>query len=75
MTTQTVIITGGATGLGYAIAEAFLHNQVNVILNGKTFSKLETAAQKLDQPDRIHLVAGDITDPTWLCRRNWWVVR
>jgi NAD(P)-dependent dehydrogenase (short-subunit alcohol dehydrogenase family) len=65
MTTQTVIITGGATGLGYAIAEAFLHNQANVILNGRTFSKLETAAQKLDHPDRIHLVAGDITDPTF----------
>jgi NAD(P)-dependent dehydrogenase (short-subunit alcohol dehydrogenase family) len=27
MTTQTVIITGGATGLGYAMAEVFLHNQ------------------------------------------------
>jgi NAD(P)-dependent dehydrogenase (short-subunit alcohol dehydrogenase family) len=65
MTTQTVIITGGATGLGFAIAEAFLRNQANVILNGRTFSKLETAAQKLDRPDRIHLVAGDITDPTF----------
>lgn len=65
MTTQTVIITGGATGLGYAIAEAFLQNQANVVLNGRTFSKLELAAQKLDQPDRIHLVAGDITDPTF----------
>jgi NAD(P)-dependent dehydrogenase (short-subunit alcohol dehydrogenase family) len=73
MTTQTVIITGGATGLGYAIAEAFLHDsaaptlreRANVVLNGRTFSKLETAAQKLDRPDRIHLVAGDITDPTF----------
>jgi short-subunit dehydrogenase involved in D-alanine esterification of teichoic acids len=46
MTTQTVIITGGATGLGYAIAEAFLHNQANVILNGRTFSKLETSNSK-----------------------------
>jgi NAD(P)-dependent dehydrogenase (short-subunit alcohol dehydrogenase family) len=73
MTTQTVIITGGATGLGYAIAEAFLDDsaaptlreRANVVLNGRTFSKLETAAQKLDRPDRIHLVAGDITDPTF----------
>jgi NAD(P)-dependent dehydrogenase (short-subunit alcohol dehydrogenase family) len=38
MTTQTVIITGGATGLGYAIAEAFLRNQANVILNGRTLA-------------------------------------
>jgi NAD(P)-dependent dehydrogenase (short-subunit alcohol dehydrogenase family) len=73
MTTQTVIITGGATGLGYAIAETFLHNQANVILNGRTLSKLETAAQTLDRPvhgvsplaNRIHLVAGDMTDPAF----------
>ncbi|PSB40487.1 SDR family NAD(P)-dependent oxidoreductase, partial [Chamaesiphon polymorphus] len=73
MTTQTVIITGAATGLGYAIAEAFLHNQANVVLNGRTFSKLEMAAQKLARPvhvvsplaNRVHLVTGDITDPTF----------
>ncbi|MBW4623335.1 MAG: SDR family oxidoreductase [Cyanosarcina radialis HA8281-LM2] len=65
MATQTVIITGGATGLGYAIAEVFLQNQANVVLNGRTFSKLETAAHKLNQPDRLSLVAGDITDPTF----------
>lgn len=66
MTTQTVIITGGATGLGYAIAESFLHTGANVTLNGRTMSKLETAAQKLQQPDRIHLVAGDITNPEFI---------
>ena len=65
MGTQTVIITGGATGLGYAIAETFLHTGANVTLNGRTASKLETAAQKLQHPDRIHLVAGDITDSTF----------
>ncbi|WP_299488348.1 SDR family oxidoreductase [Acaryochloris sp. IP29b_bin.137] len=66
MNTQTVIITGGATGLGYAIAETFLHTGANVTLNGRTRSKLETAAQKLQQPERIHLVAGDITDPAFV---------
>lgn len=65
MATQTVIITGGATGLGYAIAEGFLNTGANVTMNGRTLSKLETAAQKLHQPDRIHFVAGDITDPTF----------
>jgi NAD(P)-dependent dehydrogenase (short-subunit alcohol dehydrogenase family) len=65
MSAQTVIITGAATGLGYAIAEGFLSTGANVILNGRTLSKLETAAQELHQSDRIHLVAGDITDPTF----------
>ncbi len=65
MATQTVIVTGGATGLGYAIAEGFLTTGANVMLNGRTLSKLEGAAQKLNQPDRIHVVAGDITDPAF----------
>jgi NAD(P)-dependent dehydrogenase (short-subunit alcohol dehydrogenase family) len=65
MTIQTVIITGGATGLGYAIAEGFLNTGANVTLNGRTCAKLEAAAQQLRQPDRIQVVAGDITDPAF----------
>jgi NAD(P)-dependent dehydrogenase (short-subunit alcohol dehydrogenase family) len=65
MTTQTVIVTGGATGLGYAIAEGFLNDGANITLNGRTLSKLEGAAQKLNQLDRIQIVAGDITDPAF----------
>lgn len=63
MTTQTVIVTGGATGLGYAIAEGFLTAGANVMLNGRTLSKLEDAAQQLNQGDRLQVLAGDITDP------------
>jgi NAD(P)-dependent dehydrogenase (short-subunit alcohol dehydrogenase family) len=62
MGNQTVIITGGSTGLGYVIAEGFLNTGANITLNARTLSKLETAAQKLHQPDRIHISAGDITD-------------
>jgi NAD(P)-dependent dehydrogenase (short-subunit alcohol dehydrogenase family) len=62
-TEQTVVITGGATGLGYAIAERFLKQRATVVLNGRTESKLAQAAQQLDQPDRVAIVAGDVTDP------------
>jgi len=62
-TEQTVVITGGATGLGYAIAELFLGQRANVVLNGRTESKLAQAAQQLGQPDRVAIVAGDVTDP------------
>jgi NAD(P)-dependent dehydrogenase (short-subunit alcohol dehydrogenase family) len=68
MATQTVIITGGATGLGYATAEVFLDQGANVVLNGRTRSKLEDAAQKLNQLDRVQIVAGDITDPAFAPR-------
>ena len=62
-TPQTVIITGGATGLGYAVAEQFLQQGDNVVLNGRTETKLIHAAQQLGQTDRIAIVVGDITQP------------
>jgi short-subunit dehydrogenase len=65
MANQTVIVTGAATGLGYAIAEEFLNIGANVMLNGRTRSKLEDAAQKLNYSDHIQIVAGDITDPAF----------
>lgn len=65
MSTQTVIVTGAATGLGYAIAESFLNAGANVVLNGRTLSKLENAAQALNQANRIQVIAGDITNSTF----------
>ncbi len=60
---KTVIVTGGATGLGYAVAEQFLEQGDTVVLNGRTESKLQHAAQQLGQSDRVDIVAGDITEP------------
>lgn len=60
---QTVLITGGATGIGHAVAEAFLDRGDNVVINGRTASKLQHAAGQLGTPDRVHIVAGDITKP------------
>ncbi len=62
-TAQTVLVTGGATGLGYAIAEQFLQRGANVVLNGRTETKLVKAAAQLGQPDRLATVVGDITQP------------
>ncbi len=62
-TPQTVVITGGATGLGYAVAEQFLHQGDNVVLNGRTEAKLIQSAQQLGQTDRVAIVVGDITQP------------
>ncbi len=63
ITRKTVIVTGGATGLGYAVAEQFLERGDTVVLNGRTESKLQRAAQQLGQSDRVAIVAGDITEP------------
>jgi len=60
---RTFIITGGATGIGYAIAEAALARGDNVLLNGRTESKLRAAAARLGAPQRIAAIAADMTDP------------
>jgi len=58
---QTVIVTGGATGIGYAVVEQFLQRGANVVINGRTEAKLTTAAEQLGHPDRVSVVAGDVT--------------
>lgn len=60
---QTVIVTGGATGIGYAIAEEFVRRGANVLLNGRTEAKLAAAADRLGEPARVASLAGDVTAP------------
>ena len=60
---QTVIVTGGATGIGYAVAEQFIGRGANVLLNGRTPAKLAAAAEKLGMPGRVALIPADITQP------------
>jgi len=63
MTRRTVVITGGASGLGFAVAEAFVAEGDQVLLNGRSEAKLASAAEALGEPDRVAVVAGDMTDP------------
>ena len=60
---QTAIVTGGATGIGYAVAAQFVERGANVLLNGRTSAKLAGAAEKLGQPNRVAFIAADITQP------------
>lgn len=60
---QTVIVTGGATGIGYAVAAQFVEREANVLLNGRTRAKLAGAAEKLGNSDRVAFIAADITQP------------
>lgn len=58
---RTVIVTGGGSGIGFAVAQAFLDRGDNVVLNGRTVSKLQHAAEKLGHADQIAIAPGDIT--------------
>ena len=58
---RTVIVTGAGSGIGFAVAKAFLDRGDNVVLNGRTESKLRDAAEKLGHADQIAIAPGDIT--------------
>lgn len=58
---KTVLITGGGTGLGAALARGFAQQGARVWIAGRTASSLETvAAGHAD----IHTVQADVTDET-----------
>ena len=58
--TKTAIITGGSSGLGLGVARAYVERGGNVVLNGRTESKLQAAAKGIGPPERIAVVAGDV---------------
>ncbi|HET9917129.1 MAG TPA: SDR family oxidoreductase [Candidatus Binatia bacterium] len=60
---QTVIVTGGASGIGYAIAQQFVSRGANVLLASRSHRKLAGAVEALAQPDHVAFVEGDITQP------------
>ncbi|KQT35634.1 short-chain dehydrogenase [Chryseobacterium sp. Leaf405] len=47
ITNKTVLVTGGGSGIGYAIAENLISKGNKVIIVGRTESKLKTAADSL----------------------------
>ena len=63
MNTKTAVITGASSGLGFSVAEAFVGQGANVVLNGRDEAKLVKAADRLSQADRVATVTGDITQP------------
>lgn len=59
---QTAIITGGASGLGAATAEAFVKAGAKVALLDINVAAAEQVASKLGGQDRILAVKCDVTD-------------
>jgi NAD(P)-dependent dehydrogenase (short-subunit alcohol dehydrogenase family) len=66
---RMVIVTGGGTGLGAACAERLARDGADVVISGRTESRLvDTAARVNDavgahvESGRVRLLAGDVTD-------------
>lgn len=62
-TNKTVIVTGASSGIGFALAEAYLKRGYNVVGNARSLERLEAAAAKLGNPANFLAVAGDIALP------------
>ncbi|MFZ4875551.1 SDR family NAD(P)-dependent oxidoreductase [Janthinobacterium sp. Mn2066] len=60
---KTVIVTGASSGIGFAVAKAYLERGYNVVGNARTLARLESAAAKLGNPANFLPVAGDIALP------------
>ncbi|MEE9101835.1 SDR family oxidoreductase [Pseudomonas nitroreducens] len=60
---KTVIVTGASSGLGFAIAEAYLARGYNVVGNARSQARLQEAASKMGNPANFLPVEGDIAKP------------
>ena len=60
---KTAVVTGSGSGIGLAVAEAFVRDGFNVVLNGRNKDKLDNAAALIGKPDQLSIITGDITNP------------
>jgi NAD(P)-dependent dehydrogenase (short-subunit alcohol dehydrogenase family) len=60
---KTILITGASSGIGLALAGAYLQRGDNVVGNARTIERLQQAAASLGSPDNFLAVAGDVADP------------
>ncbi|HZA08811.1 3-oxoacyl-ACP reductase FabG [Mycobacterium sp.] len=58
---QTAVVTGGAQGLGFAIAERFVAEGAKVVLGDLDLETTEAAAKRLGRPDTAAAVRCDVT--------------
>ncbi|TCP50746.1 3-oxoacyl-[acyl-carrier protein] reductase [Tamaricihabitans halophyticus] len=59
---RTAVITGGAQGIGYAIAELYVAEGARVVLGDLDGAAAEQAAQRLGGPARARGIRCDVTD-------------
>ncbi|MBI3408525.1 MAG: SDR family oxidoreductase [Planctomycetes bacterium] len=60
---KIALVTGGGSGIGFAVGRAFLEHGAKVALAGRDLKKLEVSAKSLPHRERIFLHAADVSDP------------
>ncbi|MEP7310969.1 MAG: SDR family oxidoreductase [Pseudomonadota bacterium] len=61
---RVVIVTGGSSGIGYAVAKLFAQERVRVVISARGVAALETAARELSEATQstVLAVASDTTE-------------
>ena len=57
---KKILITGGSRGLGFAIAEKCLKEQAKVCITGRSMDALNSAKEKLGNPQNLYLFEHDV---------------
>lgn len=63
---RVAVVTGGASGIGYALAEAFLAEGARVVIADVEGDRLQQAAAQLSGKGEVIGVQTDVTEPTSL---------
>lgn len=58
---KKILITGGGSGIGKAIAKRFIEANAEVIICGRTIEKLTKAKEEINS-DRLHILEWDISN-------------
>ncbi|MCM3628338.1 SDR family oxidoreductase [Paenibacillus glycanilyticus] len=61
---KVVVITGGSSGMGLAVAVELVKQGANVVINGRREQALADAAKQIDPTgEHVAYIAGDISNP------------
>lgn len=63
-TQKTVLITGGARGIGRAIADRFAQEKANIIITGRNLAQLQETAAEISQKEKVQVLplVQDVTE-------------
>ena len=59
---RNVLVTGGASGIGLAIADAFLGEGANVLVADRDAAGLERLPDRLAEPERLATLVADVAE-------------
>jgi NAD(P)-dependent dehydrogenase (short-subunit alcohol dehydrogenase family) len=65
---DTVVVIGGSSGLGLAVARRCLADGARVVIAGRSQQRLDAASKELGYPARLTAVPADIADRAQLTR-------